>query len=370
MNKVMRYILMCAISLFAFSSCDIHEFPAKESKELVPFTLHLNFNTEMPLHKEVDYTRNTTDGVTKTPYEAHDFRYMIKAYRTDNVAGSVYDSDTTFIFTRSDYEDSNYNYTATIELPEGEYTLRAWCDFIDAGSTADKYYNTELFNKVYLLNDDGENHSGSNDYRDAFRGTVSTVVTNPRFYSGDIVNTFKNEATIEMSRPMAKFEFISTDLEAFLSRVIQMKQLKGELMNIGTSPSFEQMLQSVNLDDFDIVITYKQYMGCEYNIFADKTSWSQSNVSFRSKMREVIESKTEMLLGHDFVFVNPTGTTLSINVMVFDQDGNKMSESIPVNVPLAQGQLTVVKGEFLTSQATSGAVIDPGFDGDHNIYIP
>lgn len=382
MKNVMRYILMCVISLFAFSSCDIHEFPNPESGELVPFTLHLNFHTEREFHKEFTYTRNgdvtegtSTDGITidsatKTPYELHCFRYVIKAYRTDVLKNENRVADTTFVFTRNNYEET-FNHTLTLELPEGQYDLRAWCDFVDIGSTEDKYYDTRDFSKITLLNDGGKNHSGGNDYREAYRGLVPVTVTNPKYYSGDIVETFDNEATIEMNSPMGKYEVISTDVEAFLTRVIQMMQLKGELNSIGSSPSFEQMLQSVNLEDYQIEVSYPQYMPYQYNLFTDKAGDSQfQSVSYRSPMR-LQNNNTEMLLGHDLVFVNTsTGNYVSVMVRVLDKDDNELSRSNSVDLQLMQGKYTIAKGEFLTSQATGGAVINPGYDGpDYNVPV-
>ena len=43
--------------LLAFTGCDVHEFPT-ESQELVPLHLHLEFDTEMPLFKTINYTRS------------------------------------------------------------------------------------------------------------------------------------------------------------------------------------------------------------------------------------------------------------------------------------------------------------------------
>jgi hypothetical protein len=81
-------------------------------------------------------------------------------------------------------------------------------------------------------------------------------------------------------------------------------------------------------------------------------------------------SKTEMLLGYDYIFVNGIETTLNIQVEVYDKDNNLMSKSNPVNVPVKRSMLTDVRGEFLTSKATGGVAINPSFDGDdYNVPI-
>jgi len=83
MRNTLRYISLCVMLLLAFAGCDVHEFP-EERYDRVPFLLHLDFNTEMPLHKEVVYTRSG-ETETKGTAEHHDVRYIVNVYRTDNM---------------------------------------------------------------------------------------------------------------------------------------------------------------------------------------------------------------------------------------------------------------------------------------------
>lgn len=360
MRKLTHYILLCVMLLFSFVGCDVHEFP-EERGELVPFTLHLNFDTDMPFHTEVPYTR---DGYVSTKSASkHDFRYLINAYRTDNVVGENYTADTTFVFTRSEFE--NLDYTARFELPEGTYNFVVWCDYVDAGTTCDKYYNTSKFDYLVLASE--TNHAGSNDYRDAFCGDVTATVTNPAYYMGEALAAIDNSATVELTRPMGRFEFISTDLEVFLTRVLEMLQQKGTLSVEGPL-SIDQMLQTINLGEMDVVFTYEIFMPCAYNIFEKKVAYSWNKTSFKSKMQRL--NATNLLLGHDLVFVRDTGTTLSVSVAVYNKDGELMSLSRPVDVPIVPSKYTTVKGEFLTTKASGGISIKPGYDGDdYNIDI-
>ena len=82
------------------------------------------------------------------------------------------------------------------------------------------------------------------------------------------------------------------------------------------------------------------------------------------------ENDEEITLGFDYIFVNGNETTLSISVEVYNSKGEKMSSSNPVNVPIVRSKMTLVKGEFLTSKATGGVSINPGYDGeDYNVEI-
>ncbi len=356
MRKAAYHILIYILSLFALIGCDVHEFPV-ERNERVPFTLHLNFDTDLPFYTEVPYTRSG-ENVTKTPVERHDVRYIINAYRTDNVVGVNKVADTTFIFTKSDL--SELNYTAHLELQEGSYRFAVWCDFVDAGSEADKYYNTSDFVEVILK--DRENHSGSNNFRDVFKGYANAKVINPAYYTGAILNTINNQATAEMTRPVGKVQFISTDVEEFLTRVASIMQQQGLFSTPLDKNSFNALLQSIDLSQFKVVIRYDMNMPCSYDMIYDKPSDSWTGMSFESNMERI--SDTEMLLGFDYAFVDNLGTTLNMSVEVYNSKGELMSRSRSVQVPIMPSKFTTVRGEFLTSIATGGVSINPGYEGD------
>ncbi len=349
MKNIFSSISIFVMMLLAFAGCDVHEFP-EERSEKVPFLLHLNFDTELPLYKEVV--------VTKGGAQHHDIRYIINAYRTDNVRGENRVADTTFVFTKS--EISNLNYTAQLELPEGTYNFKVWADYVDAGSTADKYYDTRDFSEIVLA--DRENHPGSNDYRDAFRGYATASVINPAYYAGNALNDIDNQATVEMKRPLGKFKFVSTDVDIFISRVTELLKEKGKLdAASGTENADESPMKNIDLNDFFVEFTY-YFMPCSFNMFTDKSASSWPGMTFTGKL--YAENESELTLGFDYIFVNETGTTLQISAAVYTRDGEKLSQTEPIEVPIARSKLTIVRGEFLTSQATGGVSINPGYDGD------
>ena len=364
MKKILQYILACVISLTAFASCDVHEFP-EDNQVRVPFLLHLDFNTEMPLYKEIYYTRGGEIG-SKAATQPHDIRYIVKAFRTDGRSVSRV-PDATFVFSKADIE--NLNYTARIELPEGDYDFKVWADYVNPGSVADKYYNTLDFNEIILA--DRQNHSGSNDYRDAFRGYASGSVRNPAFYTGSAIDEIKNEATAEMKRPMGKFKFVSTDVEEFLHILAEKMKENGystEDPDADKKAVFEQLMEKINKGEYYVVFRYNIFMPCSFNMFTDKPADSWTGMSFISHMNA--ENEEEITLGFDYIFVNGNETTLSISVEVYNSKGEKMSSSNPVNVPIVRSKMTLVKGEFLTSKATGGVSINPGYDGeDYNVEI-
>ena len=369
MKEILRYILACVISLIAFTACDVHEFP-EDNEERIPFLLHLDFNTEMPLHKEIQQARSRG---LESPYASdnrHDIRYKINAYRIDEGRGNSRAVDATFVFTKSDLAELNY--TACLELPEGDYDFKIWADYVNAGSTSDNYYDTHDYSEIILA--DRENHSGSNNYRDAFRGYASGTVKNPARYTGDDISKINNEATADMRRPMGKFKFVSTDMNEFLNIVLKEMQKKGRSKGTEHDPTaeekavFEEIIQQIKRGEYYVIFRYNMFMPCSFNMFTDKPADSWTGMSFKSRME--IENNDEITLGFDYIFVNGTETTLSISLEVYNGEDELLSSTNPINVPIARSKLTVVKGEFLTSKATGGVSINPGYDGeDYNIEI-
>ena len=325
MKGWLLYILSYAVALLAYTSCDIHEFPV-ESQDVIPLTIHLDFDSTLPLYTTIYYSRSQADGAGQD--SKHNIRYIVNAYRTDNVVGDNRTADTTFIFTKSNINELDY--TSRIELPNGTYRLLVWADYVDDGSKADKYYNTSNFAEITLANKN--NHTGNSDYRDVFRGE-NTIKLN---------SLEENIVTIDMVRPVGKFKFIATDGEEYINRI----------------------------EDFKVIIRYNHFMPCSFNMFTDKAADSWTNISFSSNMQR--ENNSEISLGYDYIFVNDTQTSLCLSVDIYNKDGTLFSSSPSINVPIVRNKLTIVKGAFFTanSVAGGGTTISPVYDGeDFNIPI-
>ena len=85
------------------------------------------------------------------------------------------------------------------------------------GQTTFKTRQTIFITRLQLLRGlkRGNEHEGSNDYRDAFTGTVTAEVS-----------AKSREATVAMGRPMAKFNFISTDVDEFIEMMQTIREKK------------------------------------------------------------------------------------------------------------------------------------------------
>ncbi len=351
--KKLIYLITHAL-LFLLTSCDVHEWPEEQFAN-ASVVLHLDFTTEMPLYTEIDYARN---GEVHGAADSHDIRYIVNVYRTDAERAESRLPDTTVVVTKATMY--GLNHSVPLSLPDGTYTFRVWTDYVDVGTTTDKYYKTDDFSEIILI--DRYNHSGSNDYRDAFKGSVSGVV----------VNGGAQEAFIDMKRPLGKFKFVSTDVTGFLNRVMQIMAERGypmsEFMELYSKDFYKQFLQSINLNDFEVLIRYDAYMPCSFNMFTDKPADAWTGMSFTSRMYP--EGDMEMVLGYDYIFVNGSETTLAVSLEVYDSEGEMMSSTNSIMVPIVRSKLSVVRGDFLTSERAGGVTVNPGYDGDdYNVAI-
>lgn len=167
---------------------------------------------------------------------------------------------------------------------------------------------------------------------------------------------------------MGKFMFISDDFYTFLTRVAKALEEEGKIDKVNSKATYEELRQFIELEDYEVRFRYNMFMPSSFNMFTDKPADSWTGMSFASIMTPINEN--EISLGFDYVFVNGSETTLSISVEVYNGDNELLAASNPINVPIVRSKLTIVRGAFLTLDASGGVCINPGYDGDdYNIEI-
>ena len=201
MKRLLNYI-HAAVALAAsivLSGCNVHEWPEIEYGE-VPFVLHLDFDTELPLYRTVNYTRG--EEFSRVAPSECDIRYIVSVYSAGETR-SARSAGRRYVFTRP-YSD-NLNHDVTIALNEGDREIYVWADYVDAGSSGDMYYDTSDFGNIIYR--DKDNYGGSDDGKDAFRGSTRVTVIHPdRFLENEPLPSY--EATVPMQRPSGRFRFI------------------------------------------------------------------------------------------------------------------------------------------------------------------
>ena len=347
MRKILYLIISMPILLL--SACDVHEWP--ETPEFVKLHLRLNYETDMTEWEHLyDGTSAIEQGYGETCDNHRDYgkiRYIVRAYPISEKQRTSQTYTQEFVFTKDISE--GYNHEVTLDLLPGNYNVMIWSDLVET-SKDNYFHNADNFSEITLHGD----HKGNTDHRDAFRGTSNICLV------ADIVEHTPDILDIVMQRPLAKFEFVTTDLKEFIDK--EYEYLQRDAATRGEVPPTR-----VNTDDYKVVFYYSGYMPNAYNMNTDKPVDSKMGVLFESKID--ILNENEASLGFDYVFVNGKKSAVTVQIGLYDKEDRQLALSAPINVPLQRNHHTVIKGSFLMEETSGGITINPDFDGNHNIEI-
>lgn len=315
---------MSILACLHLCSCDVHEFPHPED-ENISFVLHLKYDTNMPFYKTIECTEDSRS-VDNSKY---DVRYIVYVYPelSEEPTNALY----SFVFTKN--EVTVLDNSVTINLKKGAYKFMVWTDYVTEGSQTDNLYDTNNFGKI---SPKGIEYQGNSDLKDAFKGTIVSEVSRN-----------VSEAVVEMVRPVAKFKFITDDIESFISQLAETKD--------------------TSLDEFKLVFRYNGYLANSFNMYTDQSSGSLTEETFFSTFTKV--SDIETLLGFDYVFAELMPSSVYVTLEICNKNGEVLSSFSSIEVPLVRGKLSTVIVKFTGSQSGGGAAIDPDYNGDINIIL-
>lgn len=339
-------ILLLTLSLlFSLSGCDVHEWPEKGG---VPIKLRLNYETNLPLWEPPS---DRAVGPGRGDLVQGKIRYIVRVYPKITVNnGNLPAHIDEFVF----YKElgAGYNYETVLNLEPGDYTFVVWSDMLEADSNT-PFYNANNFGEIVFF----DKHRGNTDYRDAFRGRIDFSLTK------DVVVNGGHTLDIAMQRPLAKFEIITTDLVEFLKKDIKRLTEKAGDDNIGV----RSLESNLNIEDYKIGFHYIGFMPDAYSIFTDKPVDSSTGVVFMSKPKKL--SETDVTLGFDYVFVNGGESFVTVQLAVYDTNDELLSNTTAIKVPLKRSWHTIIRGNFLTTEASGGIDVDPEYEGDYNVVF-
>jgi len=338
-----RFFLLAWLVLLGLGSCNVHEYPDVSSK--TAFCLRLGYQTDFSQQEHLYETR-----ATKGVCEAGEIRYVVRAYplRGGEVDWEHYTEE--FVFTKDVV--NGYNHEVVLELESGAYQIMVWSDLVENVGLEHSIYGIDNFSEIVLQ---GE-HRANTDYKDAFRGVGQITL------EASAIEVLPDTLDVAMERPLAKFEFVTNDLKEFIIKEMEALS-KAESAGDGVKP-----VTKVDVNDYKVVFYYVGFMPHAYSMFTDKPVDSKTGVMFESKLTQLNE--TEASLGFDYVFVNGKESAVTIQVGIFNKDGKQLSLTDPIEVPLKRAVHTIMVGKFLMAKASGGVVINPDYEGDHNIVFP
>lgn len=318
MTRLLTPLLLAAMAAMA-SAC-VHEFPDDNRPEPDPEN-----TLEVHISHPVDWTTRTHEVATTTRAAATMMRYVVRTYPTGMSQHFNASPLTEQVITR---QATLEDFTITLERPSDEVELWVWVDCIDSDGRP-LHYDASRFNEVKLTTTP---YSACDDSRDAMCGDIA-------------VHPADRSLTLQLSRPIARYEFIATDLAEFMS---------DESTDAG-------------LEGYRIEFVYTGYLTTAYNAFINLNYNSVTSVTYAGSLRRI--SDTEASLGFDHVFTPGTESAVSVQAYLISPAGVRRAVTPVVNVPIAPGVNTRVKGAFLTVREQGGIDIDVDFSGDINIII-
>ncbi len=335
MNRLSRLLFAIAVATVGplTGSC-VHEWPepAQSRNVAIHFTHKLEWTQD-----QLEITRA---GSTVA-------RYHLKVCESGKTERLVAESE----FVRDDLTRGDF--TTYISLPIGNYDIWVWSDYADGESQKSLFFNSEDFSSVWYP----DPYNGNNELRDAFRGMSAVTVDDC------LESDYVEYVELPLERPLARYEFISTDLAEFLENEIS----RGERLAAEQGRSAPSRVEDIPLDQYRVKMIYTGYMPTEFNVFTNKPINSKLGMSYDASVTKLNDD--EARLGFDHVMVNGHESSIPVAMEVYDPDGVLIGRTNSIEVPTKRSQITVIRGRFLTSKATGGVGINPDFNGEYNIEI-
>ena len=347
-----RILYAISIALMAVTGCDVHQWP--DLPETVAFHLKLDYNTDITMWPHSYDGENMVelgtgpDTTSVRPYGT--MRYVVRAYPYNETL-QVFENYTHQFVLSKDMADG-YNNGLTIQLPPGSYNIMVWSD-MQKVSSQPHFYDCSNFGGIALT---GE-YRGNDDWRDAFSGKGNITLV------ADIMERLPDTLSIQMDRPLAKYEFITTDIASFVQKEITRAEAKSRADGLNVKGETK-----VDLDDYRVEFRYVGFVPGAYSLYTDKITDSFTSVAFYSTIKTL--SDTTASLGFDYVFTNASASAVTLQIVIYDREGECLSTSEPIKVPIQRNHYTTVTGMLLMSEAKGGVSINSDFNGDYNLIYP
>lgn len=328
------FLTICGLlSIILLGGCGVRELP--EDGGVDPTTVHTKIillpGSDMTPFDIPDFSTRTADS------REYEVRYIVELYADDKF-------DQSLQFRRQlIYPEGNAGEVALeCELHARNYRVVVWRDFVPTGNTDDCFYTTSDFSAIKLKGD----YVGGTDYKDVFCGQMSLDLTP---YHCRLEAEHREEMQLE--RPLAKIELITTDVIKYMDKLEQAKNSRSE-----------------TIEDFTLQVLYTGYFPAGFNVSSNRPNLAVTDVKFTST--PVTVSDNEACLAFDYVLVNGEESAVTLEMIIYNEEGQEVNRVTGVEVPVKRNKITTVRDAFLTREFAPGIGIDPGFDGEINVVIP
>lgn len=336
----LKYILLCfLLPAIGLVGCDtIHEFPSEI--DLGEHVIDLDIDLNMAFDSEVIYQT-----YTRMLESDYDIRYTVEIYNTNeqhlNRLGTkhqrIVKTESEIIF------NGTYTVKEKLKVPTGTYEIIAWVDFVEKGTTNDKYYETTDLQKITIIPQD-DKYKGYTTAKDAFKGRLSMDIK-----PIDSQENIHHTISIEAKRPFAIYEIVTSDIKTY-------KTKHGALSYTTAQPITTNLY-------------YNLFFPMGYNVFSSSPDNFKSGTHYTYGITESA-TEDEAVLASDIVFVE-NDTFYFVDFEIISAAGKRINGISNLKINLKRNKRTIIKGEFLTKDLdpNNGIGIDENFSDEIIIYI-
>lgn len=368
MNRKRLHTTLIGGGLLLLYACDatIHEYPHPVTTHVV---VELNVDRSAPLYyKELTYGK---DGVSEEkllaeesaePYTADErlaMRLVAEVHQGERDA--LRGSPSTHIVARREKIVARDMLppqdTLHIELPDGDYTILTWADYVPAAEPADWHYQTASLTAISIT----EGHTPRvNHHKSAATGYTDFAVDRSTSQQGrTIIKCYSHESLarntadegyipVYTNRPLGRYKIYATDIDEYVAA-------------------------GGSLDEIQVQVTYRQYISNGYNVATQQpNSFIEASTFVTQPQLPVTRSGSqETPLAYDYVLVSTDKEDhIKADLFIYDKDGTEINHYQDIDIPLQRNKETVIRGPFLTLERGSGGIsINEEFEGEHVVEV-
>lgn len=336
--KKFLYLALAALPLW-LASC-VNEWPHPED---LPYdvTLTVHCDTEWLPDFTVDYTGDNTRA------ENLELIYKFQIFEGGQTTSPVKE------FSIFSHDFSRADFDIDLVLMPGKYDVYVWSDYYNPATGKSVYYDISNFAALTFQTP----YEANSNEKDAFRGKLSFEIKESMY-----LHPAANE-TIVLSRPLARYIFIATDLQEFIDSEISRGHMSGISSRDYASLSTRELEEA--LEGYSIKVVYPLFLPWVFNVYGDEPYDSMTGISYEGSIEPL--SQTQASLGLDYIMVKNDLSSFQVALEIYNAEGVKIGGTSVLNIPVERNHTTLIYGRFLTSQEDAGVSINPDFEGQFNI---
>ncbi len=345
------YIIIILSAVLFFGRCDtVYEYPDENETDptAIDFSFTVDVNFDMEFNFENVITRIAT--AKESSATGHKGRVIIEVYPdkypgTELIDPEIYNS-APYIRTEMDMEEIRSGQQAIdlqLKLSPQPYIFLVWADYQEKDNPGNLHYKADKLYNIGFT----DTYVANTDTKDAFCAS-KRIDLSP--YKGQWNVHIKEHFTLH--RPLARYEFITTDIDTYFGQ---------RAKNSKTTPT------PSDLSRYTAKVKYKGFYPSEYDVIIDRPSDAKTGMTYQAQFSKITDRTA--VIAFDYVFTNDSESAVTIDLEIYDSEGNLLRRNENIRVPYKRNSITKIHGNFMTTNYGTGTVIDPSYNGEYDIYL-